>query len=108
LTAQQPTSCTFKKTTGCNCKCPCEGHKTSSFPLPLFHHPFYHSSHSFLPTNSAQVGFVFLFALQLPAMANTNPTKTPPSYKQLKEDFVSNLSGGSVSEIAQVCTVATV
>lgn len=30
------------------------------------------------------------------------------SYKQLKEDFVSNLSGGSVSEIAQVCAVAPV
>ncbi|KAH6853330.1 GPI-anchored wall transfer protein 1 [Chaetomium sp. MPI-CAGE-AT-0009] len=31
-----------------------------------------------------------------------------PSYKQLKEDFVSNLSGGSVVEIAQVCAVAPV
>lgn len=31
-----------------------------------------------------------------------------PSYKQLKEDFVSNLSGGSVAEIAQVCAVAPV
>jgi len=30
------------------------------------------------------------------------------SYKQLKEDFVSNLSGGSVAEIAQVCAVAPV
>ncbi|KAK1777959.1 GPI-anchored wall transfer protein 1 [Copromyces sp. CBS 386.78] len=33
---------------------------------------------------------------------------TAQSYKQLKEDFVSNLSGGSVSEIAQVCAVAPV
>ncbi|KAK3497291.1 GWT1-domain-containing protein [Neurospora hispaniola] len=33
---------------------------------------------------------------------------TTQSYKQLKEDFVSNLSGGSVSEIAQVCAVAPV
>ncbi len=39
--------------------------------------------------------------LQLPAM-------TAQSYKQLKEDFVSNLSGGSLTEIAQVCGVATV
>ncbi|KAK3329082.1 GWT1-domain-containing protein [Apodospora peruviana] len=31
-----------------------------------------------------------------------------PSYKQLKEDFVSNLSGGTVSEIALVCAVAPV
>ncbi|KAK4144785.1 GWT1-domain-containing protein [Dichotomopilus funicola] len=31
-----------------------------------------------------------------------------PSYKQLKEDFVSNLSGGSAIEIAQVCAVAPV
>ncbi|KAL2171167.1 hypothetical protein VTG60DRAFT_3682 [Thermothelomyces hinnuleus] len=31
-----------------------------------------------------------------------------PSYKQLKEDFVSNLTGGSVAEIAQVCAVAPV
>ncbi|KAK4247201.1 GWT1-domain-containing protein [Corynascus novoguineensis] len=31
-----------------------------------------------------------------------------PSYKQLKEDFVSNLSGGSVAEIAQVCAVAPI
>jgi glucosaminylphosphatidylinositol acyltransferase len=30
------------------------------------------------------------------------------NYKQLKEDFVSNLSGGSVTEIAQVCAVAPV
>ncbi|KAK3388137.1 GWT1-domain-containing protein [Sordaria brevicollis] len=37
----------------------------------------------------------------------TNST-TAQSYKQLKEDFVSNLSGGSVSEIAQVCAVAPV
>ncbi|KXX73165.1 GPI-anchored wall transfer protein 1 [Madurella mycetomatis] len=33
---------------------------------------------------------------------------TAQSYKQLKEDFVSNLSGGSVTEIAQVCAVAPV
>jgi phosphatidylinositol glycan class W len=41
----------------------------------------------------------------------TNPTAATagtPSYKQLKEDFVSNLSGGSVAEIAQVCAVAPV
>ncbi|KAL1836873.1 hypothetical protein VTJ49DRAFT_4539 [Mycothermus thermophilus] len=30
------------------------------------------------------------------------------TYKQLKEDFVSNLSGGSVIEIAQVCAVAPI
>jgi phosphatidylinositol glycan class W len=45
-------------------------------------------------------------------MADTgsNPTTgtAAPSYKQLKEDFVSNLSGGSVAEIAQVCAVAPV
>ena len=47
-------------------------------------------------------------------MANTgsNPAvaaaAAAPSYKQLKEDFVSNLSGGSVAEIAQVCAVAPV
>jgi len=33
---------------------------------------------------------------------------TAQSYKQLKEDFVSNLSGGSVAEIASVCAVAPV
>jgi len=33
---------------------------------------------------------------------------TGQSYKQLKEDFVSNLSGGSVAEIASVCAVAPV
>ncbi|KAK3938915.1 GPI-anchored wall transfer protein 1 [Diplogelasinospora grovesii] len=33
---------------------------------------------------------------------------TTPSYKQLKEEFVSNLSGGPVSEIAHVCAVAPV
>ncbi|KAK3309522.1 GWT1-domain-containing protein [Chaetomium strumarium] len=33
---------------------------------------------------------------------------TAQSYKQLKEDFVSNLSGGSVTEIAHVCAVAPV
>jgi phosphatidylinositol glycan class W len=33
---------------------------------------------------------------------------TTQSYKQLKEEFVSNLSGGSVAEIAQVCAVAPV
>ncbi|KAK0731837.1 GPI-anchored wall transfer protein 1 [Lasiosphaeris hirsuta] len=33
---------------------------------------------------------------------------TSASYKQLKEAFVSNLSGGTVSEIAQVCAVAPV
>ncbi|KAL2136502.1 hypothetical protein VTI74DRAFT_3327 [Chaetomium olivicolor] len=44
-------------------------------------------------------------------MADTAPRAamgTTPSYKQLKEDFVSNLSGGSVAEIAQVCAVAPV
>jgi hypothetical protein len=30
------------------------------------------------------------------------------NYKQLKEDFVSNLSGGSVIEISQVLAVPTV
>ncbi|KAL2155203.1 hypothetical protein VTH82DRAFT_3879 [Thermothelomyces myriococcoides] len=30
------------------------------------------------------------------------------SYKQLKEEFVSNLTGGSVAEIAQICAVAPV
>ncbi|KAL0474961.1 GWT1 domain-containing protein [Neurospora intermedia] len=38
----------------------------------------------------------------------TIDSTTTQSYKQLKEDFVSNLSGGSVSEIAQVCAVAPV
>ncbi|KAK0734811.1 GWT1-domain-containing protein [Lasiosphaeria miniovina] len=38
-------------------------------------------------------------------MANASAA---PSYKQLKEDFVSNLSGGSVVEIAQVCAVAPI
>jgi len=33
---------------------------------------------------------------------------TAASYKQLKEDFVSNLSGGSVSEIYYVTAVAPV
>ncbi|KAJ4290756.1 Glucosaminyl phosphatidylinositol (GlcN-PI) nositol acylation protein [Collariella sp. IMI 366227] len=44
-------------------------------------------------------------------MADSAPSTsaaTTPSYKQLKEDFVSNLSGGSVAEIAQVCAVAPV
>lgn len=31
-----------------------------------------------------------------------------PSYKQLKEDFVSNLSGGPVSEINYVTAIAPV
>lgn len=31
-----------------------------------------------------------------------------PSYKQLKEDFVSNLSGGSVGEINLVISIAPV
>jgi phosphatidylinositol glycan class W len=35
-------------------------------------------------------------------------TNSTASYKQLKEDFVSNLSGGTVSEIAQVTAVAPV
>jgi phosphatidylinositol glycan class W len=33
---------------------------------------------------------------------------TAQSYKQLKEAFVSNLSGGSVAEIGHVCAVAPV
>lgn len=37
-----------------------------------------------------------------------NATAMARSYKQLKEDFVSNLSGGPVAEIAQVCAVAPV
>ncbi len=37
-------------------------------------------------------------------MANS----TAASYKQLKEDFVSNLSGGSVGEICLVTMVAPV
>ncbi|KAM7209000.1 GWT1 domain containing protein [Naviculisporaceae sp. PSN 640] len=41
-------------------------------------------------------------------MAGGNSTSAAPSYKQLKEDFVSNLSGGSVTEIAQVCAVAPI
>jgi phosphatidylinositol glycan class W len=40
--------------------------------------------------------------------AATAAATAVPSYKQLKEDFVSNLSGGSVAEIAQVCAVAPV
>jgi phosphatidylinositol glycan class W len=40
--------------------------------------------------------------------AATAAATAAPSYKQLKEDFVSNLSGGSVAEIAQVCAVAPV
>jgi phosphatidylinositol glycan class W len=32
----------------------------------------------------------------------------PPSYKQLKEDFVSNLSGGSVNEVNLVISVSPV
>ncbi|KAK4241820.1 GPI-anchored wall transfer protein 1 [Achaetomium macrosporum] len=43
------------------------------------------------------------------AETGSNTTaSTAQSYKQLKEDFVSNLSGGSVTEIAQVCAVAPV
>lgn len=46
-------------------------------------------------------------------MADTDPAaeaaaRATHTYKQLKEDFVSNLSGGSVIEIAQVCAVAPV
>ncbi|KAK0747743.1 GWT1-domain-containing protein [Apiosordaria backusii] len=37
-----------------------------------------------------------------------NAARIAHSYKQLKEDFVSNLSGGSVIEVAQVCAVAPV
>lgn len=44
----------------------------------------------------------------LPIMTGSSSTSAATSYKQLKEDFVSNLSGGSVSEIAQVCAVAPV
>ncbi|GAB1310014.1 Glucosaminyl phosphatidylinositol (GlcN-PI) nositol acylation protein [Madurella fahalii] len=40
--------------------------------------------------------------------AAANNATAAQSYKQLKEDFVSNLSGGSVTEIAQVCAVAPV
>lgn len=35
-------------------------------------------------------------------------TNSTASYKQLKEDFVSNLSGGSVTEICSVTAVAPV
>jgi hypothetical protein len=35
-------------------------------------------------------------------------TNSTVSYKELKEDFVSNLSGGSVSEILSVTAVAPV
>ncbi|KAK4180134.1 GWT1-domain-containing protein [Triangularia setosa] len=38
----------------------------------------------------------------------TNAARIAHSYKQLKEDFVSNLSGGSVIEVAHVCAVAPV
>ncbi|KAK4204013.1 GWT1-domain-containing protein [Triangularia verruculosa] len=37
-----------------------------------------------------------------------NAARIAHSYKQLKEDFVSNLSGGSVIEVAQVCAVAPI
>ncbi len=37
----------------------------------------------------------------------TNANSTA-SYKQLKEDFVSNLTGGSIAEIASVTAVAPV
>ncbi|KAK4149969.1 GWT1-domain-containing protein [Chaetomidium leptoderma] len=40
--------------------------------------------------------------------ASTAAAAAAHNYKQLKEDFVSNLSGGSVAEIAQVCAVAPV
>lgn len=46
-----------------------------------------------------------------PLCASSGPhtmANSTASYKQLKEDFVSNLSGGYVSEIAQVCAVAPV
>ncbi|KAK4170109.1 GWT1-domain-containing protein [Cladorrhinum sp. PSN259] len=42
------------------------------------------------------------------ANATAAAAATARNYKQLKEDFVSNLSGGSVTEIAQVCAVAPV
>jgi hypothetical protein len=37
-----------------------------------------------------------------------NPANPAASYKQLKEDFVSNLSGGTVTEISLVTAVAPV
>lgn len=43
-----------------------------------------------------------LLSLETPIMSNAT------SYKQLKEDFVSNLSGGSVTEISYVTAVAPV
>ncbi|KAK3335321.1 GWT1-domain-containing protein [Cercophora scortea] len=41
-------------------------------------------------------------------MASSAAAAHAHTYKQLKEDFVSNLSGGAVSEIAYVCAVAPV
>lgn len=43
------------------------------------------------------------YASVLPALMSNST-----SYKELKEDFVSNLSGGSVSEICYVTSVAPV
>lgn len=40
--------------------------------------------------------------------ASLDMASSTANYKQLKEDFVSNLSGGTVSEIAQVTLVAPV
>lgn len=51
---------------------------------------------------------VLCIAQQAMAGSATNNATAAQSYKQLKEDFVSNLSGGSVTEIAQVCAVAPV
>ncbi|KAK3693499.1 GWT1-domain-containing protein [Podospora appendiculata] len=41
-------------------------------------------------------------------MASSAAAAHAHTYKQLKEDFVSNLTGGAVSEIAYVCAVAPV
>jgi len=73
-------------------------------------------SHSFLPPKKGQRGKNHNYLpycasatnCSLSSMTGSSSTSAAPSYKQLKEDFVSHLSGGSVSEIAQVCAVAPV